>query len=284
MLIAKSDRPAETLSELIREVRGRVQQFADSHADEVILPGHETGFLRLLVGIGSLIASALLWVGVVFLDSGALRFGCAGLALLFGLYNRIDDRLQKKRIKRFNAGAKVGLGGLVQANDALFERENEDPLWGLAVVTMDEELQAQPERLMQLAEYIYALAKEGLEPVPDFLQEVVARTRSEKVHFEDPVLLPREFTGNDDTWLYDLLFLPEHLPRGCVARSLWPVIFHADEAEVGAQVPSKDFWWNQDVDHLFYLEDENGAACDEGALESKQLANEVAGHVESSAD
>ena len=257
MLIAKSDRPAANPRELIVELEAKVRQFAETNKDEIIFPGYARSVTHHAIGLASLIASLLLWLAFFFwrvlTDSEAVRFGFVGGALLFGLFNRLDDRQVKKRVKRYNEGARVGLGGLVQANEALFSSKNKQAAFGLAIVTMDPDLQARPERLLEMADYLYALAKEGLEPVPEYLKEVVELTRGELVDFENRVRLPRELTGNDDTWLFDLLFYPSRLPHGVVDRRLWPVIFHQDDVRVGPQVPHQDLWWKPEVDRFLLV-------------------------------
>lgn len=274
MLIAKSDRPVASTRELIVDLEAKVRQFAETNKDEILFPGYDASVAHHAVGLASMIASLLCWLAFFFwrllTDSEAVRFGFVGAALLFGLFNRIDDRREKKRVKRYNEGARVGLGGLVQANDILYDPENEQATFGLAVVTMDPELQAQPERLVEMGQYLFALAKEGLKPVPDSLKDVVARIGSELVDHENRVLLPREFTGNDDTWLMDLFFYPFLLPRGIVDRRLWPVIFHQDDVRVGPQVPDKELWWSPEVDPLLLTWTGDEVAAEKGFAESAE--------------
>lgn len=258
MLIAKTSRSHDSPAELIRDLTARVRQAAEVSKSESLFPGFDIGLTRQLVSLAAMIGSVLCWLVVLFggswFGSEAWRFGFAGLALLLGLYNRIDDRAQKRLIGRQNQDARIGLGALVQANDDLFDPNNEQAQFGLAIVTTDPELQAEPVRLIEMAASLFAWAKEGVEPVPESLREVVLHTRDERVRFEDRVRLPREWAGNDETWLFDLFMDPELLPVGCIDRRLWPVLFTQEDWSIPPMVAGKELWWDPESDLLMQAE------------------------------
>jgi hypothetical protein len=269
MLIAKPDRPAESLPQLVQDLEARVKQLAETNKDEIIFPGYEQGLARLLLSLGSLVGSVLCWLAFFFwrilTDSEAIRFSFVGVALLLGLYNRIDDRREKKRVKRYNEGARIGLGATVIYSTALNDPRNTATQYGLVLMTLDRELQANPDRLVEMSEHLYALRQGEREPVPEHLNEAVERLHNTDETVQKRIHLPREFTGNDDTWLAVLRFCPEALPRGILDRTLWPVLYHRDDPDVTPMVPDKEIWWSPEVDAFMDVWYDSASETDESA-------------------
>ena len=157
----------------------------------------------------------------------------------------------------------MGLGALVQANSDLFNESNELEYFGCQVVTADEDLVEDPWPMVELAHDLFANAKEGVEPVPEELRDIVEEIRSERPRPDLRRPIPEGLLGNDRTWLMHTLFAPADLPRGRVERSLWPVLHHETLHELAPRVPHRELWWTPEIDRLLPPWDEG----DEGPVE-----------------
>jgi hypothetical protein len=143
----------------------------------------------------------------------------------------------------------VVAGALVMANDKAFLPGMRTSYPGVVVFSFDPLLGRDSVGLSRLAERTFELKEADPTSLPENLREIGSQLASERPTWRRR-RLPADFCGNETTWLADVMFEPERLPRGHVDRTLWPCLVHPTIDTAGPSILPLEIWWREDLDPI----------------------------------
>ncbi len=252
MLIAKFEESAKSVAELMKRIRATHVQFVDANLDTYLYPENGPSYARIMVLLAAYAVSALALIGLfVFakMKMPVVALICLAAALVSGFYVRLHEAEDRRRCQADNRKAKTCLGALVQANDDLFDPDNEEVRWSSMVVALGPELDQDPKRLVQFANDLFAMKVKDL-PTPPELEELVSEIRAEIPDVQKRHVIPKKFVGVDGVLAVDVLIPPSFLPHGYVHQRLWPLMFHEGDDGIQFEPVHHEKWWHADYDEM----------------------------------
>lgn len=252
MMIAKPAVPAKSIPELMRRNRATLKQFAVANPGEALFLGFVQHRLLLLIDIISLLgcfAAIIAMVVASVMREWQWAGGSLATAVGLGIIAKIRWMQEARAHTAHNKEARCCLGALVQANSDLFNELNKEARWGFMVVDPENKLEEEPERLMHLAQSLFAMKALEIETPPE-LEELVAEIRDEVVRNPKRRPIPAKLIGVEGVLALDVFFKPKALPKGYLHQELWPVMYSAATDKVPFQPLTADLWWSEVHDQL----------------------------------
>jgi hypothetical protein len=163
---------------------------AEYHRLELLPPAHRELAMAWWMILGS-ICLVLFVAAVVFLVVIGMR--------------------EKKREEKVRAEGVPTLGWIVQANNVLWEEGSGDNAAQI-LITFDEELKDDPERMLELALKLGRLKSEP--PEDDMEEEIAQLVIDETARFSTRYKLPRKFTGGPVVYSIAVMVRRKYLPEG----------------------------------------------------------------------
>jgi len=194
------------------------------------LPPRVAGVLTLLSWAGALLGGGATAITAIFTTGLAFQI-LLGITLVSLAYVAWEFVRSVRLAGPWYRDAVVTSGCLLFANNELYEPGTK-LLPGLLLVTFDEQLNGDPEKLCALAAELKEHVRGEGSP-PSAMRDAVThlRTSVTDVPPSTRFRLPRAVAGNDATFIVSLGFEQKAMPNGCIDRDLWPVFGRADKNE-----------------------------------------------------
>ena len=248
-LLPTSSRPVATFDEWLGYVRHRLAQATRldpwrgmPHVAALSI-GTRRGVLCLRLAIACLASS----VGAGWLLRWEYGATLAAAALLLGAIAWREMRSHRRRALERTAESDFAVAALVMANDGLFDPDVAADLPGVLCVTRDPALMADPQRLRSLAGRLFELKSRSESGIPEPLRAIAATLASEAGWF--PTLqVPREWAGNDATFVKPCWFERRFLPHRAIERRIFAVFVHPRVGDHPLELLPPEMWWRTEID------------------------------------
>ncbi len=223
---------------------------ADANDGCMDAPFCEFGSIPVLLLWGLAILLVIATVVTVFFTRGPVLLGLAAVTVadVVFVWRRLGRNAAEIRKRRRESV--VTTGGVVMANNDLFDADSTDAQWGVVLFTFDDALAADGEALADLTERAY---REWRQAKPDDLPADLREAAlfvCQDTPIRDRTPVPESWAGHPGVWLASVYFERDALPGKFLNRRVMPFIVHPNETYDSVEVLPAHFWWREDVDDL----------------------------------
>lgn len=262
----EGEAPPRSVQELLERVRSTIEHYdalykdvyedGDEDLPECLFEEFRPPLWRLILNLLGLIGLVVGFLGftvvqLLFDEHETLGFAFAILGLLSLAWTRFEAWNDKRRNKKHHAQARVALGVVLQAAPQIMEPGCEDLCSGRALLTMDPELEREPLRLLDLAGTVARSRGRPDEELPPELIPIARDLDDEEHVAERRLPVPASLSGNEQSYVFDVIFDPQELPHGYSDRSLWFFLYHQTEHGVWTKPVPAALWWSEELDELW---------------------------------
>lgn len=160
---------------------------------------------------------------------------------------RCKSRAERLDRALFSEGMIVP-AALVQANDDLFDPEGEEDLPGAVLVSFDPYYTRHPAALVRLASSVFSWKHTPFDRLPPDARRIGWDLRTELVGLP-PRPVPPAVGGRPDTWLVDVHFRRDALPKRWIERRIFFVLARRDAPQPAQLVPT-ELWLDDESDRI----------------------------------
>jgi hypothetical protein len=265
MLVAKPEKRAESIGELMVRIRAILKQFPDVNPGHYLIRDHDPN-TRPMVLLVVYVVMLVAFVGMVITGGMKLPIAaliCAAVAGVSWLYSKHHEKVDRRMCRADNRKLHVRYGALVMANSDLFNQENDEPRWCVMLVTADRRHELEPGPLHHFASKLFEMKTGDIE-TPDDLKELVEKLRDEGVEHPAPLRqVPERYSLGPDVFMTDVFIEPGGTPYGYVDRRSWPLMFHEEDRDIPMQPIPHLLWWEPKHDYAFGFDTEDEEEADE---------------------